>query len=82
MCGGSGVRCTALQMRSSWDLVHLRWASGQREAVRAVPRYPPGNGSSCVRTCMRWPPNWMWASRARRASSLSRFLRVDWSSCR
>ena len=77
MWDGSGALWTTLHMKSSWDLVRLRWASGQREAVRAVPRYPPGKGSSCVRTPTRWPPIWTWASRARRASSLSLFLQVD-----
>jgi hypothetical protein len=41
MCDGSGARLTALQMFSSWRFVHRMWASGHRDALRTVPRYPP-----------------------------------------
>ena len=82
MCGGRGAWFTALQMSSSWLLVHLRWASGHREAVSAVPRYPSGRGSSCDKTQMRCPPSDTWASLALRASSLSDFFLMDWRFCR
>ena len=68
---------TVLQMVSSWSFGHRRWASGHRDAVRVVPRYPPGRGSSYVRTSMGCPPRAMCARLARGASSLSDFLRKD-----
>jgi hypothetical protein len=83
MHDGSGARLTALHMVSSSCFVHRRWASGHRDAVRAVPKYPPGRGSSYVRTPMRCPPRVMWASRALSASSLSVFCgRIVGSGCR
>ena len=42
MCEDRGAMFTALQISSNYCLVQRRWASGQREDVRAVPRYPPG----------------------------------------
>jgi hypothetical protein len=77
----SGARLTALPMVSSCSLVHCRWASGHRGAVSAVSRYPPGRGSSYVRTPMRCPPRVMWVRRALSASSLSAFLRKDCRFC-
>ncbi len=76
MYDGSGARLTALQMVSSCCFVYRRWASGHRDAVRAVPKYPPGRGSSWVRTPMRYLPRARWASRALGASSMSFFVEV------
>jgi len=47
MLGGIGVARTALLIVVMVSIVHLRCAFGLREAVRTVPRYPPGSGSSC-----------------------------------
>ena len=47
MPGGSGVARTALLIVVMVSIVHLRCAFGLREAVRTVPRSPPGSGSSC-----------------------------------
>ena len=47
MPGGSGVARTALLIVVMVSIVHLSYAFGLREAVRAVPRYSPGSGSSC-----------------------------------
>ena len=52
MLGGRGVFSTALLMVAMIPSVHWRWALGQRDGVRAVPRYPPGRGSSCDSTGM------------------------------
>ncbi len=46
MPDGSGVARTALLIVVMLSIVHLRCAFGLREAVRVVPRYPPGSGSS------------------------------------
>ena len=66
--------CIAFPIRSRWCLVQRRWASGHSEAVRAVPRYPPGRGSSWERAPIWWPPIETCASRVRSASSLHDFF--------
>ncbi len=38
---------SALVIVDKVSIDHLRCAFGHREAVRFVPRYPPGSGSSC-----------------------------------
>jgi len=77
MCDGSGARLTVLHMVSCWSIAHRRWESGHRDAVRAMPRYPPGRGSSCARTPMRCTPRAMCASQAHSASSISDFFMKD-----
>jgi len=44
---GGGVDITALLMLDRVSSGHFRCAFGQSDAVRAVPRYPPGRVSSC-----------------------------------
>ena len=41
------VEITALLMLERVSSVHLRCASSHSDAVRTVPRYPPGRVSSC-----------------------------------
>jgi hypothetical protein len=45
MFGGKGVVSTALLMLAMTSSVYLRWGLRQRDAVSAVPMYPPGSGS-------------------------------------
>ncbi len=45
--GGREVARTALLIVDKVSIVHLWCDFGLREAVRAVPRYPPESGSSC-----------------------------------
>jgi hypothetical protein len=47
MPDGRGVARTALLILVMVSIVHLRCAVGLKEAVRTVPRYPHGSGSSC-----------------------------------
>ncbi len=47
MPGGRGVARTALLIVVMVYIVHLRYAVGLKEAMRAVPKLPPGSGSSC-----------------------------------
>ena len=72
--GGEGVVSTALLMVARTSSVHLRCALGQRDVVKAVPRYPPGSGSSCDSTGMDLPPMRMWARRVCNAISRSFFV--------
>ncbi len=46
MPGGRGVERTALLMLERVSRVHVGCALGHSDAVRAVPRYPPGRVSS------------------------------------
>jgi len=41
------VARTALLIVDKVSIVHLRCAFGLREAVKVVPRWSPGSGSSC-----------------------------------
>ncbi len=52
MFGSKGVVNTTLLIVAGTSSVHLRWALGQRDVANAVPRHPPGSGSSCEMTCM------------------------------
>jgi hypothetical protein len=69
MWGGKGVLLSTFPMRLCWAFVHCRCATGERDAVRDVPKYPPGRDSSWVRELMGRPARVMCARRARRASS-------------
>ena len=65
--GGRGVVRTALLIVDKVSIVHLRCAFGLREAVRAVPRYSSGSGSSCNIIEMGvWPTRilakWAWSA--------------------
>jgi hypothetical protein len=59
MCGGSGAFLSALPIRVSCCFVQCRCAAGERDAVRDVPRYPPGRGSSWVSDPMGFPESVM-----------------------
>ena len=74
MFGGRGVVSTALLLLAKVSSVHLRWALGHRDAVSVVPRYPPGSGSSCERTCMGVPYMRTWARRV--CSAVSRYFSI------
>ena len=47
MPGGRGVERTILLMLERVSRVHARCVLGHSDAVRALPRYPPGRVSSC-----------------------------------
>jgi hypothetical protein len=71
--GGRGVDWIALLMANRVSIVYLRCDFGLREAVRAVPIYPQGSGSSCDVIDMGMCPTRMlarWAWRAKSRSSL------------
>ncbi len=55
MWGGKGVFLSAFPMRLSCAIVNCRCATGERDVVRDVPKYPPGRGSSWVREPMGRP---------------------------
>ncbi len=71
---GSGAASTAVVMFVMVSSVHERCAIGLREAVRDVPRYLPGRGSSWEMAVMGVPRIVTWARRAIRASSRSFFV--------
>ena len=53
--GGKGVFPNALPIYASCVFVHWRCASGERDAVRDVLRFPPGGSAFWVREPMVWP---------------------------
>jgi hypothetical protein len=82
MFGGRGVFSTALLMVDMTSSIHLRWALGERDAVSAVPRWPPGSGSSCESTRMGMPLMQTWARRVCSAVLRSCFVFMSYSLCR
>jgi hypothetical protein len=62
--GGKGMFPSAFPICRSCAFVQWRCASGERDAVRDGPRYPPGRGSSWVKEPMVRP------ARVTRASEL------------
>ena len=77
--GLRGVVWAALLMVDMVSIVHLTCAFWDREAVRAVPRYPPGSESSCDINDMGVCPTRILARRGW-SVELRTFLRFrDWS---
>ena len=62
--GGRGVDRIALLMLARVSRDHARCALGHRDVVRAVPRQPPGSGSSCEMMGVGAPPTRTLARRA------------------
>ena len=53
--GRQGVFPSALPICVSCVCVHWKCVSGERDAVRDVPRYPPGRGSSWAKEPIVYP---------------------------
>jgi hypothetical protein len=73
MPGGRVLERTALLMLVKVPIVHVRYAIGHRDAVRAVPRWPPGRGSSCEIMSTGMLLTLTWARRACKVVSWSAF---------
>ena len=73
MPGGRGVGITAWLMLERVSRVHVRCALVHSDAVRAVPRYPPGRVLSCNMISSGMLPTRTLARRDCNASSLCGF---------
>ena len=77
MRGGKGTRANAVPIFCTCSFAFRRWASGKRESVKDVPRYPPGRGSSWVKEPIGQPAKLTCASLALSASFLSRLREIS-----